>query len=107
MIVTDASPQGCGGMLLIRASLGTPWKVLKAYEYPVEPVDASLLGFMHKSHKGQGFLEALAAGETPEQLPDTGYGRTWGHQSTPLSRLMGRRLATEGNETTRTWPYAS
>ena len=107
MIVTDASPQGCGGMLLIRASLGTPWKVLKAYEYPVEPVDASLLGFMHKSHKGQGFLEALAAGETPEQLPDTGYGRTWGHQSTPLSRLMGPRLATQGNETTRTWPYAS
>ena len=60
MIVTDASPQGCGGMLLVRASLGTPWKILKAFEYAIDPQDAELFNITYKSHKGQGFLEALA-----------------------------------------------
>ena len=60
MIVTDASPQGCGGMLLIRATVQSQWTALKAYEYPVEQEDAALLGFPFKSHKSQSFLEALA-----------------------------------------------
>ena len=60
MIVTDASPQGCGGMLLIRATAQSQWTALKAYEYPVEQEDAALLGFPFKSHKSQSFLEALA-----------------------------------------------
>ena len=60
MIVTDASPQGCGGLLLVRATAQSPWTPLKAYEYQVDREDAELLGFHHKSHKSQGFLEALA-----------------------------------------------
>ncbi|CAE7832753.1 RE2 [Symbiodinium sp. CCMP2592] len=60
MIVTDASPQGCGGMLLVRANPNTPWNILKAFEYPIEPQDATLLGFVYKSHRSQSYLEALA-----------------------------------------------
>ncbi|CAE7831161.1 unnamed protein product [Symbiodinium sp. CCMP2592] len=46
MIVTDASPQGCGGLLLGRATTQSPWSPLKAYEYRVEPKDAELLGIL-------------------------------------------------------------
>ena len=60
MIVTDASPQGCGGLMLVRATTQSPWTPLKAYEYQIEHLDAELLGFHHGSHKSQSFLEALA-----------------------------------------------
>ena len=60
MIVTDASPQGCGGLMLVRATTRSPWTPLKAYEYQIEHLDAELLGFHHGSHKSQSYLEALA-----------------------------------------------
>ena len=60
IIVTDASAHKCGGLLLVRATAQATWTILKAYEYAVEQEDADLLGFQYRSHKGQGFLEALA-----------------------------------------------
>ena len=60
MFVTDASPQGCGGLLLVRASTRAPWTILKAFEYQICKDDADLLGFVYQSHKSQAYLEALA-----------------------------------------------
>ena len=60
MVVTDASPQGCGGMLLIRPHERATWSILEAYEYPIGPEDADLLGFELWSHRSQAYLEALA-----------------------------------------------
>ena len=45
MIITDASPQGCGGLFLTRTSTTCPWTILRTYEYEVDAEDAKLLGF--------------------------------------------------------------
>ena len=60
MFITDASPQGCGGILLLRAHEKKPWTLYQAYEYPIDKHDAELLGFQCGSHKSQAYLEALA-----------------------------------------------
>ena len=60
MFITDASPHGCGGILLLRAHQKTRWTLYQAYEYPIESSDAELLGFQLGSHKSQAYLEALA-----------------------------------------------
>ena len=58
MVVTDVSPQGCGGVLLVRE--GAEWKIVEAYEYAVDDGDTLLLGFQLMSHKSQAYLEAFA-----------------------------------------------
>ena len=60
MLITGASPQGCGGLLLVRASAKTQWTPVHAYEYPVDQHDAQLLGFELGSHRSQSYLETLA-----------------------------------------------
>ena len=60
MIITDASPQGCGGILLSRTNKHMPWVILQAFEYPVTENDAKMFKFELGSHKSQAFLEALA-----------------------------------------------
>ena len=59
MIITDACPQGCGGLLLLRPKPTAPWQIHEAYEYELTTQDAAMLG-VELSHRGQGYWEALA-----------------------------------------------
>ena len=52
MILTDASPQGCGA--------NSAWTSVHAYEYEVSQDDADLAGFELGSHRSQSYLETLA-----------------------------------------------
>ena len=45
MIITDASPQGLGGLLLVRATTKEPWTPVQAFEYAIGANNADLLGF--------------------------------------------------------------
>ena len=60
MLICDASPQGCGGVMLVRATSTSEWIPFEAYEYKVEKQDTMLLGLELLSHRSQAYLEALA-----------------------------------------------
>ena len=51
MIITDASYQGCGGLLLLRPKPTAPWQIHEAYEYELTVQDAAMLG-VELSHRG-------------------------------------------------------
>ena len=53
-LMTDASPEGLGGVLSING------RILKAFSSPVEPADQEQLGFTMGASSSQAILEALA-----------------------------------------------
>ena len=53
-IITDASPEGLGAVLLVNN------KVIWAYSSPVTAEDAKALGFEHGKSSSQGIVETLA-----------------------------------------------
>ena len=53
-IITDASPEGLGAVLLVNN------KVIRAYSSPVTAEDAKALGFEHGKSSSQGIVETLA-----------------------------------------------
>ena len=59
VVTTDASPQGCGGVLAVRPDQEASWQILEAYEYGLNPDDAELLE-VELTHRGQSYLETLA-----------------------------------------------